>query len=406
VAVFDANAFAFLAALPTFRAQANALAVDVQTDADLIASMALAMALPNYAGTSTTTNAVGTGPKSFVTQSGKGWAVGQVLVVSNGNNYMSGTVTAYTGSALDINVATISGSGTFSSWSIAVSFNSIPGLAESGTNTDIASLGGLTTYPYIPVRQTVLSGPVDTSGLPAFGGSTGSTTVTASGTLIATAANGSATIGTIDRVGSIVNPSWTGLSTNGTMFLYLDIAADGTCTTGSTTLAPTYRWGGADVTTNNQFTFNIQEMIGKVGNGSVAAQTYRVFVGEVTVAGGLVTAITWYALRGRYDITDTADPSTTAISKNHNLGILPRNWSVRVVCTTADASYSVGDEVNVSDLSSSTANNKCASSRVSRSYISVISNTGSLFLPNLSTGTWTALTAGSWSTRFVCDRGW
>lgn len=166
------------------------------------------------------------------------------------------------------------------------------------------------------VRQTVLSGAVDTSGFSAFGGATGSTTVTASSTLEATCADG-----TNDRIGTIVNPSWTGLSTNGTIYLYLDIATDETCTTGKTTLSPTYRWGGADVVTNLQNTFNIQEMKMKVGNGLTASQVYRVFVGEVMVAGGVVTAITWYALMGRYDSGLFSTSTSTTYPKNHNIGI-------------------------------------------------------------------------------------
>ena len=191
------------------------------------------------------------------------------------------------------------------------------------------------------VRQTVLSGPVDTGGFSAFGGSTGSTTVTATGTLKATAAAG----GDVNYTGSIVNPSWTGLSTNGTMFLFLDITAAGVVTTGSTTLAPTYRWGGTDVVTNLQNTFNIQEMMMKVGNGTTAAQVYRVFVGEVTVAGGVVTAITWYALMGRYANVQVTMAVTTAYSFNTNIGAS----LVRAIpwweCKTADAGYAVGDRI-------------------------------------------------------------
>lgn len=169
----------------------------------------------------------------------------------------------------------------------------------------------------VPVRQTVLSGPVDSSGFSSFGGSTGSTTVTASGALKATACAG----GDANYTGSIVNPSWTGLSTNGTMYLYLDITSGGVVTTGSTTLEPTYQWGGAYSTTNNQNTYNIQECTMKVGNGSTASQVYRVFVGEVTVAGGVTTAITWYQLQGRYNSALQAVPSaSSSTSFNHNLG--------------------------------------------------------------------------------------
>ena len=198
-----------------------------------------------------------------------------------------------------------------------------------------------------PTRQTVLFGAVDTAGLPAFGGSTGSTTVTQSTTLTVTAANGFDANGNVDRVGQITNASWTGLSTNGTMYLYLDIASNGTCTTGSGTLAPTYREGGADVVTANQFTFNIQEMIGKVGNGATAAQTYRVYVGEVTVAGGVVTAIRWYALRGRYRSAYTATlPNTaTVVTQNSNLGVEPEFVQVILRCTTTDNGFAVGNTI-------------------------------------------------------------
>lgn len=176
------------------------------------------------------------------------------------------------------------------------------------------------------VRQSVLSGPVNSSGLPAFGGSTGSTTVTASGTLVAAAANGYGASGAVDRVGVITNPSWTGLSTNGTMYLYLDIAANGTCTPGSTTLAPAYQEGGTYSTTNGQFTFNTAEMVGKVGDGSAANQTYRVFVGQVTVSGSVVSAITWYALRGRYESPWFAVAASTAYARSHNIGTPPLNY--------------------------------------------------------------------------------
>lgn len=193
------------------------------------------------------------------------------------------------------------------------------------------------------VRQTVLSGPVDSAGLAAFGGSTGSTTVTASGTLSISAASGAT-----DLTGSITNPSWTGLSTNGTMYLYLDITG-GSVTTGSTTLAPVYQWGGTSSVTNNQHTFNIQEMTMRVGNGSVANATTRVFVGQVTVASGAVAAIVWYALMGRYVSAESSLPAVgSSLTLAHNIGAgLERFLMGRclLVCTTADGNYSVGDVV-------------------------------------------------------------
>jgi len=258
----------------------------------------------------------------------------------------------------------------------------------------------------VPVRQTVLSGPVDTNGFSAFGGSTGSTTVTATGTLRPTAANGFDATGQLDYEGAIVNPSWTGLSTNGTMYLYLDIAANGTCTTGSTTLAPTYRWGGADVTTSGQFTFNIQEMVGKVGNGATAVQTYRVFVGEVTVAGSVTTAITWYALQGRFtsDIS-TAFAASAAFSKNHNLGLMPGFARVTLYCSTAANGFSIGDEFDITGVFNATGAISCAV-QVDKLGIYTQCGTGSpqAFTKNSSSSA--GVTPANYKVKFYAQRGW
>jgi len=249
--------------------------------------------------------------------------------------------------------------------------------ANAGTNTDITSMGTVTvptqangtantaiantlfvenritnipvtSVPLVPTRQTVMSGPVDASGLSSFGGSTGTTIVTASGTLIATAANGFGSTGQTDRVGSITNPSWTGLSTNGTMYLYLDIASNGTCTTGSTTISPIYQWGGTFGVSSGQFTFNIQSMSGQVGNGTTAVQTYRVFVGEVTVTGAVVTAITWYALMGRYDSGWFSVAANSTYTKNHNIGL---NGKYTSVVTIADDAAGTNDRILANNFS-------------------------------------------------------
>jgi hypothetical protein len=253
--------------------------------------------------------------------------------------------------------------------------------------------------PY--VRQTVLTGAVDTNGLPSFGGATGSTTVTTSTTLTATAANGIA-----NRIGSITNPSWTGLSTNGAMYLYLDIDSAGVCTTGSTTLQPNYRWGGADVTTNNQFTFNIQEMVGKVGNGATAAQTYRVFVGEVTVAGSVVTAITWYALMGRYISPDQSIPANgTAITVSHNLGMnTPHiNCASFIKNTTSEGSYINGDMMQTSVIDN--APNAMATS-VARLSAQVNGIYTAIGFANKSTAARFAITPANWRFVFNVKRDW
>ena len=262
--------------------------------------------------------------------------------------------------------------------------------------------GDTQAYPAVPVRQTVLSGAVDTNGFSAFGGSTGSATVTAAATLIATAANG-----VTNRTGSIVNPAFTGLSTNGTMYMFMDTNADGTCTTGTGALAPIYQWGGTPSVTSGQFTFNIQEMKGYVGNGSTAVQTYRVYVGEVTVAGAVVTAIVWYALMGQYDsgYTSTLPGAAVQVTKNHNLGLIPNYCDIKIKCLTAELNYSVGD---VMLGAGGTAVTELPMFPVlARNTCGFIGNTtNSFWIQNKTTGAFSAPTAANWAYCMTARRGW
>lgn len=257
---------------------------------------------------------------------------------------------------------------------------------------------------YVPIRQTVMAGPVDSSGFSSFGGSTGSTTVTASGTLKITGA-----VGLYNRIGSIVNPSWTGLSTNGTMYLYCDISSNGTVSTGSSTLAPVYQWGGTYSVTNGQATYNIQEATMKVGDGSAANDVCRVFVGEVTVSGGVVTAITWYQLNGRYNSGTGTTPTNAATTFTHNIGLKPLYTRFTLVNNTTELSFAVGDE--------ETPFTHRGGGQYMPVPLKMVGNNSVVVTPatvnstpynviNTSTGDVAAITLASWRMRVVAERGW
>lgn len=74
--------------------------------------------------TSTTSLAIGIGSKAFTTQADKLFPVGSfVMARSAANptlNYMTGQVTAYTGTTLTVDVTVVGGSGTFADWAIAI----------------------------------------------------------------------------------------------------------------------------------------------------------------------------------------------------------------------------------------------------------------------------------------------
>lgn len=213
------------------------------------------------------------------------------------------------------------------------------------------SAGGSNAGTTGGVRQTAQTGPVTTAGLPSFmpatssGSSVSSQNITASSPLVVSAAGGEA-----DRSGTTnANLSWTGLTvTNGVVnFGYVDIAADGTLTTGVTTQAPIYQYGGTPATTNGLTTFNIGEMRGYTGNGSTAPRSYRVFLWEGTGNGTNVASIVAYAYNGIYDSgwTNTLPGASTAVSRNHNIGAAADQYvgTFDIKCITAEHSYSVGD---------------------------------------------------------------
>lgn len=257
------------------------------------------------------------------------------------------------------------------------------------------------------VRQTVLSGPLDANGLPAFGGVPGSNTLTLTGTTLrVTAASGTA-----NRTANISNPAWSGLSVNGTMFLYLDIGADGVMTSGATSLPPIYQHGGTPSIVSGQHTFNVQEMKMYVGNGASAAQAYRVFVGEVDVASNVVSAIRWYALMGRYESPWTATlpaPNTTT-TVAHNLGMQPKYKNFVIECTATDVGYVVGDQVNRDDMMTANASGilRPHAMPTDRTNVSLICmNLVEFSVVNKSTRAVANLTNANWKYKFVAERGW
>ncbi len=113
-----------------------------------------------FATTSASSVAIGTGSKSFTIGTGKGFAVGQFVTVTDqasAVNYMVGNVTAYVAGVLTVNVTATGGSGTKTAWRIAVS--GVPGVA--GATGGIAG-GTLTGHLGLRVALTNLTAAATT----------------------------------------------------------------------------------------------------------------------------------------------------------------------------------------------------------------------------------------------------
>lgn len=258
-------------------------------------------------------------------------------------------------------------------------------------------------------RQTALMGSRDSNGfaniLPA---SAAGLAITAQNVSAALPLVLSAAGGPLNRTGvKLAAPAWSGLTNSTTNYLYLVINADGTMTEGSTVLPPIYQQGGVPSTTNGQYTFNIGEMKGYLGNGSTAPQVWLVFVGEATASGGAVSAAAAYAYDGRYDSGYSGDlPATnTAVAKSHNLGVYPRSADFIIECTSTEGGYAVGDQIALGSIHNFDSSNiRLPTLSRDRKSMSVISS--QWIVVNKSTAVGAVLTANKWKWRMVADRGW
>lgn len=125
-----------------------------------------------YAGlTSTTSMAISTGSKSFtvsINSANSAFVVGnRVRLIYDATNYMEGTVTAYSGTSMTVNVDTTAGSGTYAAWTIGLT-----GVVNTGVTSFSGGSTGLTP-------ATATSGVVALGGtLAVANGGTGQTSYT------------------------------------------------------------------------------------------------------------------------------------------------------------------------------------------------------------------------------------
>jgi len=271
------------------------------------------------------------------------------------------------------------------------------------------------------VRQTVSAGPVTSAGLPSLLPSTTTATlnmtsqnVSSTYPLVATAAGGwsNATGAPVDTIGySTTNLTWTGLTASRAAatpnFLYVTISG-GVMTPGKTLLAPIYQWGGTPSTTSGQFTFNISEMRGYLGNGTTAPQTNLVFVGEAATDGSAVISTVAYAYSGRYASDWTPTLTNSGTTAPCNIGAEPSLYLTKYVvkCTTTDLNYAVGEMLVNGVFTASTNSSQVVPYVGTRNVIGipVVANQAAI---NKTSGALTvAFTSANWSYKFIAERGW
>ncbi len=133
-------------------------------------SQTLALTIPRgdtgagYGGTSTTSLTIGTGAKSFTTQAGLAWVVGNRITLAEGGGTatMTGFVSAYSGTSMTVESAAVVGSGTFTSWVLGppvgapgagavTSVNAATGAVQVFNSADVdpITIGGFSVSPIV-----------------------------------------------------------------------------------------------------------------------------------------------------------------------------------------------------------------------------------------------------------------
>ncbi len=126
----------------------------------------------DYYTTSTTSNTIGTGAKTFTVNSGLPYIAGDTLFIKNNDlttiNTMLGTVTSYSGTSLVMSIASVAGSGTFVDWRIGRMYAGIlEETGASGTNVQANKAIDVGVAQDIRVNSTTsggLNGRIFTQG--------------------------------------------------------------------------------------------------------------------------------------------------------------------------------------------------------------------------------------------------
>lgn len=143
------NAVAAVGDAATQASFALAYAVEAHSWADAAAYAASsAVNAPGTSATSSTSLTIGTGSKSLTIEIGKQFTIGQTVVIAyttTPSNYMVGQITAFTSGtgAMTVNVLSTGGSGTFATWSVAITAVA-PVLSVNGQTGAISGLATLT----------------------------------------------------------------------------------------------------------------------------------------------------------------------------------------------------------------------------------------------------------------------
>lgn len=220
----------------------NAAASEVTAALDAAAAIAAANNAIGYRyGTSTSSNSIGTGAKTFTTQSGLAILSGGFITVSDSvtpANYLHGQVTSYSGTTLVVDVMDTGGTGTITSWNISPSSPQGPsgigaGTVNAGTAAQLTYYAGSGTAVSGNANATISGGDLTVGQAGSVAGRILLSNATSGVTTIAPAVTGGGTITMPSGSGTILTQTSTQNLTNKTLTSNTNVLGGVTMTLGS-----------------------------------------------------------------------------------------------------------------------------------------------------------------------------
>lgn len=130
----------------TFITRADAFIAWFSTLYTELTAFCASLSLVSTTDTSSTSNAIGTGAKTFTVTAGKSFSPGMYLVIADtaapSTNSMWGQVTSYSGTTLVMNILSVLGSGTKTAWTISQSASTLSYSSGTTVTGDILMQSG------------------------------------------------------------------------------------------------------------------------------------------------------------------------------------------------------------------------------------------------------------------------
>ena len=292
-----------------------------------------------YAGvTSTTSMTIGTGSKTFTTNvssTDTAFIVGnRVRLIYDATNYMEGTITAFSGTSMTVNVDTTAGSGTYTTWSVGLTGVVNTGVTSfSGGSTGLtpatATSGAVTLAGTLGVGYGGTGQTSYTNGQLLIGNSTGNTltkaTLTAGTNVSITNGAGAITINATDQyVGTVTSVNLTAgtgisvsggpITTSGSINVVITAPDQIVSLTGAGTTVVTGTYPSFTITSNDQYVGTVTSVS---GTGSVNGITLTGTVtssGSLTLGGTLSNVSLTTQVTGTLPVTNGGTGTATAFT--------------------------------------------------------------------------------------------